>query len=1300
MQPTQFYVLVLICFISVFDNLVFSQPNPTIICNEFLTIWVDENCEKLITADELLEGNDINPSDFVIDLFDKYGNGIDNPVSGSYSGDTITAVVTELATNDNCMASVYLKDGLPPLLNCPAVELACFDHPNTAPLPTITDNCDPIPNLFLIDEMLDDADFCNGIYLYRTYVGADATGNISMPCQQIIQINSAPNIYFPQSIIYNCADVAADSSLLLPSITGLPNVALGDYCPYTIGMDETILSTCGNSFTIYRAFSVMNWCTGEVIAVDQNGNAGEQIIEVMDNTPPTIELAPYEVNADLAATNQSPCKSIAYLQPPIVFEDCNDYDVSIFTPIGEAIYTGTDMGASGGFIPAPGLDLGVHDIIYTAIDACGNSSEWIVPITVVDAIKPTAICQSDVTIFLNANGNSTVAAALFDDGSSDNCCVENLEVRRLNGGCASGSNNLFGPTVSFCCEDLQNPIIPIVLKVSDCFGNIDNCVTQVVVNENLMPTVENCPSDTLIYCDFFKENLEIPALNSELEIFDNLFGLPVFTDNCGIIEPEAAVNYLVDECYEGTINRTWTVTNANGDHEIICQQNIVVSHLSDWVVEFPADETLDCSEVLISVNEPIIFSQTCEIIATSFEDFHLSSDSSACFAILRNWMVINWCIVNDDFSNNVAEDAETLLNIDLNEQNGVSNRTFQDGLNASNYDAAAPNKGATPDGIIKYDQMLYVNDQEPPDFTCPVLPPFCIVDDDCDKTVVLPLPAAIDCSGEVEMLIFTDYGNDNTLLNVPIGFHQVAYMASDNCGNTNSCQTILEVRDCSAPYANCVNGLLLELDADGEAVLFAPDLNSGSFDNCSASLSFSFSPDITNNTLIFDCNDQGLEALVETYVTDAAGNQDLCETAIFVDYNSGVCEGSFSVAGSVQTSLGLPVGGVSIAKTGDNASVLTTDDDGQFIFENIASGSNFSLIPEKDYFHLNGVSTFDLVLINQHILGTEILSDPYTIIAADANQSNSITTLDLVQIRRLVLLIDDAFQNSPSWRIFDKNHIFQDPSNPFSDMPDEVMNFTDIDQNINNADWIAVKVGDVNHSVQTLQLTGVDDRNFEETFSLSVENQIFTKDEIIEVNFETTEKNILGYQFALDFDKTSLQLLEVKEGLAIAENFGLSKLDKGVITTSWNGEIQSTEQEKILLFRAIFSAKKSGQLQEALSLNNADLSAEAYSKNRQIMDVELSFYETVQPFIVYQNSPNPFGERTTISMDLNKNSTINWQILDMAGKLILTGTKEGRTGANTIEIIGQNLGESGIYLYQIQAEDVNYTGKMMYIHSL
>ena len=77
------------------------------------------------------------------------------------------------------------------------------------------------------------------------------------------------------------------------------------------------------------------------------------------------------------------------------------------------------------------------------------------------------------------------------------------------------------------------------------------------------------------------------------------------------------------------------------------------------------------------------------------------------------------------------------------------------------------------------------------------------------------------------------------------------------------------------------------------------------------------------------------------------------------------------------------------------------------------------------------MTTYDLVLINKHILAIEPFNSPYKMIAADANVSGSITSFDVVALRRLILGLDTALIANTSWRFVNKTFIFPNLNNPF-----------------------------------------------------------------------------------------------------------------------------------------------------------------------------------------------------------------------------------------------------------------------------
>ena len=139
-----------------------------------------------------------------------------------------------------------------------------------------------------------------------------------------------------------------------------------------------------------------------------------------------------------------------------------------------------------------------------------------------------------------------------------------------------------------------------------------------------------------------------------------------------------------------------------------------------------------------------------------------------------------------------------------------------------------------------------------------------------------------------------------------------------------------------------------------------------------------------------------------------AGNvdDDYCVTFVEVQDNNGVCSGSkVALGGKVATENSETVENVSI-EVNDNASVMgshVTDATGEYEFILPVNG-DYSVTPMRNDDVTNGVSTFDLVLISKHILNVQLLNSAYKVIAADANNSGSVSTLDLVAIRKVVLL--------------------------------------------------------------------------------------------------------------------------------------------------------------------------------------------------------------------------------------------------------------------------------------------------------
>lgn len=142
---------------------------------------------------------------------------------------------------------------------------------------------------------------------------------------------------------------------------------------------------------------------------------------------------------------------------------------------------------------------------------------------------------------------------------------------------------------------------------------------------------------------------------------------------------------------------------------------------------------------------------------------------------------------------------------------------------------------------------------------------------------------------------------------------------------------------------------------------------------------------------------------------------------------------------------------------------VLTDSAGQYSFADAFSGSDYELQPRRNDDHLNGVSTFDLVLISRHVLGVQLLDSPYKIIAADVNNTGHITTLDIIKLRRLILSLDTELEHVESWRFVPADYQFPNTANPWQELFPTSITVSGLSgDGLLQQDFIAIKMGDVN----------------------------------------------------------------------------------------------------------------------------------------------------------------------------------------------------------------------------------------------
>ena len=164
---------------------------------------------------------------------------------------------------------------------------------------------------------------------------------------------------------------------------------------------------------------------------------------------------------------------------------------------------------------------------------------------------------------------------------------------------------------------------------------------------------------------------------------------------------------------------------------------------------------------------------------------------------------------------------------------------------------------------------------------------------------------------------------------------------------------------------------------------------------------------------------------------------------------------------------------------------------------------------------LDGVDTWDLVLISKHILGIQPLDSPYKLIAADVNGSKSITNFDVVYLRKLIIGIHRDFSDIPlpvgvndrqsSYRFVNQAYVFSNPRNPF----EEVNAFiTPTDGAA--ASYYRIKIGDVNETAINSRPATLESQKMgyllKKGASGTVEVPVFPKEDMSAVSWQMSLK--------------------------------------------------------------------------------------------------------------------------------------------------------------------------------------------------
>jgi uncharacterized repeat protein (TIGR01451 family) len=656
-------------------------------------------------------------------------------------------------------------------------------------------------------------------------------------------------------------------------------------------------------------------------------------------------------------------------------------------------------------------------------------------------------------------------------------------------------------------------------------------------------------------------------------------------------------------------------------------------------------------------------------------------------------------------------------------------------------------------GGWSYTQRIVIFDDTNPilDFDVPEI--FCATEEsDCEAVIEIPITVLGECTAAgANWLVLIDLdrgGNRNKRLPVelevkgtfpnyfitaaiPIGAHSLMVRYTDGCNNAVAVAIPFEVVDCSIPDPICYSGLIANLNdletpvvgTDGELIesgvmVEAGRLASCNVEDCSGPLRFSVNrigdvPHVDSTSVLLTCDDRYTVDL-EVYMWDSAFNPiavqpdgtiggpnwKVCTVEVLVQDPDLVCDdcnadGSLTLGGGITILRGITLPGVEIELSGGAASrMAVSDTDGTYAFPDVDAGS-YTITPYKEDGASNGISTLDELILQRHLLGLELITDPLIFMAADLNNSGTLTVIDRLLMRNLILGNTEVLPDGETWRFVPVSYF--DGSNDIElgrtmEAPRSIK-LSDIESCLSGNNFYAVKKGDLNNSVfiSTFSgtiLNGTRGRSSNDTHPLEIEEHHLRGGDFFDLPVRVGDiEQLAGLQFTLGLASDALEIEEVIPGLMDQSQLGLTQISRGYVSAAW------TQKEEVragdaVLFTIRLRSLRPISISNAVSFVDNPTYSEAYRiGTEELVDLVLKVTPVDADTEVFvsgprlglesgvvlsQNFPNPFVEETTISFTLPEAGEATINVYDLNGRVVKEFSGAYTAGEHAVKLQGKN----------------------------
>ncbi len=276
-----------------------------------------------------------------------------------------------------------------------------------------------------------------------------------------------------------------------------------------------------------------------------NGDFCDAIANPIPNPcAPDIEAPNLVCPSNIVTNIIAGCTRAVSWTPPVPTDNCSPPPPTATTP----------------FPPGTLFSKGVHTIVYTAVDASGNSKNCSFTVTVNDLIKPIITnCPTNIVTNLTGPG-CTRAVSWTPPAATDNCTLSTFSPNFLPG------------------SSFPKGVTTVIYTARDASDNIETCSFTVTVNDLIKPIITNCPTNIVT-------NISGSGCTRAVS-----WTSPAATDNCASVA--FTPNFLPGSSFpKGITTVIYTATDASGNIET-CSFTVTVNDNIAPLINCPPEVTI------------------------------------------------------------------------------------------------------------------------------------------------------------------------------------------------------------------------------------------------------------------------------------------------------------------------------------------------------------------------------------------------------------------------------------------------------------------------------------------------------------------------------------------------------------------------------------------------------------------------------------------------------------------------------------------------------------------------------------